>query len=146
MSLDLRGLCPLLQVFDMPASLAFYRDVLGFQIVQAAPPRPEGHTDNFGWVWLRRGDAELMLNTAYDPDAARPTIPDPDRMAAHEDTALFMGCADLDGAARHLGDLGVRFTAPTVTGYGMRQLYLKDPDGFNLCLQWPTDPPRPTAN
>ena len=26
----IRGLCPLLQVFDMPTSLRLYRDVLGF--------------------------------------------------------------------------------------------------------------------
>jgi catechol 2,3-dioxygenase-like lactoylglutathione lyase family enzyme len=41
MALDLRGVCPLLQVFDMPASLAFYRDVLGFTIVEAAPDADE---------------------------------------------------------------------------------------------------------
>ncbi len=32
------GVCPLLEVFDMPASLAFYRDVLGFEVVASAPP------------------------------------------------------------------------------------------------------------
>lgn len=38
MALQMRGLCPLLQVFDMPTSLAFYRDVLGFDFVQTSPP------------------------------------------------------------------------------------------------------------
>lgn len=33
----IQGLCPLMQVFDMPTSLAFYRDLLGFQVVQQAP-------------------------------------------------------------------------------------------------------------
>ena len=49
MSFELRGVCALLQVFDMPASLAFYRDVLGFSIIGSAPPRERG--DDFGWVW-----------------------------------------------------------------------------------------------
>ena len=31
MALDLRGMCPLLEVFDMPTSLGFYCDVLGFE-------------------------------------------------------------------------------------------------------------------
>ena len=31
------GLTPLIQVFDMPASLAFYRDKLGFEVVSASP-------------------------------------------------------------------------------------------------------------
>src|ERR1700758_5245128 len=34
MSLDLRGMTPLIQVFDMATSLKFYCDVLGFDIVQ----------------------------------------------------------------------------------------------------------------
>ena len=50
----LEGLCPLIQVFDMPRSLAFYRDLLGFDIVQQAPPG-----DSCDWVWLRSGSAEL---------------------------------------------------------------------------------------
>ncbi len=34
MGITVRGLCPLIQVFDMPRSLHFYRDVLGFEEVQ----------------------------------------------------------------------------------------------------------------
>jgi len=30
MAIDVRGMAPLLQVFDMPKSIAFYRDVFGF--------------------------------------------------------------------------------------------------------------------
>ena len=30
MGIELRGVCALLQVFDMPTSVRFYRDVLGF--------------------------------------------------------------------------------------------------------------------
>ena len=32
-NIDIRGLAPLLQVFDMPTSIKFYCDVLGFEIV-----------------------------------------------------------------------------------------------------------------
>jgi catechol 2,3-dioxygenase-like lactoylglutathione lyase family enzyme len=138
MALEYRGLCPLLQVFDMPASLAFYRDVLGFEIVDAAPPQGSAG-DRFDWVWLRRDSAELMLNTAYDPDAARPETEDPCRVAAHDDTALFIGCPDVDAAWRHLGERGLAAAPPTVAPYGMRQLFLKDPDGFTICFQWTAD-------
>ncbi len=34
MSIDLRGMTPLIQVFDMATSLTFYCNVLGFDIVQ----------------------------------------------------------------------------------------------------------------
>lgn len=33
MPVALSGIAPLLQVFDMPTSLAFYRDALGFEVV-----------------------------------------------------------------------------------------------------------------
>jgi catechol 2,3-dioxygenase-like lactoylglutathione lyase family enzyme len=134
MAIQIQGICPLLQVFDMPASLAFYRDVLGFEIVQAAPPGATG--DGFGWVWLRRDGTELMLNTAYDPDAERPSVPDRARVAAHDDTALFIGCPDVDAAYHHLLAHGLGVEKPVVTHYGMKQLYVKDPDGFGLCFQW----------
>ena len=138
MALEYRGLCPLLQVFDMPTSLAFYRDTLGFEIVEAAPPHGAG-SDRFDWVWLRRDSAELMLNTAYDPDAPRPEREDPARVAAHDDTALYIGCPDVDAAWRHLRDRGIAAGPPTVAPYGMKQLYLKDPDGFTVCFQWTAD-------
>ncbi len=76
MSLKFEGLCPLIQVFDMPASLRFYRDLLGFQVeMQSAPG------DDCDWALLRRDEANLMLNTAYEaPD--RPPMPTPPSSSA----------------------------------------------------------------
>ena len=34
MSIKVEGSAPLIQVFDMPTSVAFYRDVLGFSVVK----------------------------------------------------------------------------------------------------------------
>ena len=131
MALRLEGLCPLVQVFDMPTSIAFYRDVLGFEIVAQAPP--EG--DACDWAWLRHGTAELMLNTRYE-SYDRPPVPDPARVAAHDDTGIFIGCPDVDGAFRYLREKGLDVKEPVVQGYGMKQLYLKDPDGYSLCFHW----------
>jgi len=131
MPVDIRGLCPLLQVFDMPTAVHFYRDVLGFEVGSTSGPG-----DNFGWGLLKFGGTELMLNTAYDDDA-RPPAPDPARVAAHGDTILYFGCEDLDGAYQHLRAHGLDVNEPKVAWYGMKQLYLKDPDGYAICLQWP---------
>jgi catechol 2,3-dioxygenase-like lactoylglutathione lyase family enzyme len=137
MTLQFQYLCPLLQVFDMPASLAFYRDTLGMQLVSAAPDGVTG--DRYDWVWLKRDSTNLMLNTAYDPDAVRPPTPEPARVAAHDDTALFFGCADVDGMYAHLRAKGVTTDPPRVASYGMKQLFVSDPDGFNVCFQWPEE-------
>jgi len=103
MSIEVRGVCTLLQVFDMPTSVRFYRDVLGFEIVKTTPPR-EG--DQFDWGLLRLGDTELMLNTAHEQDK-RAAQPDPARIKAHRDVSLYFGCPDVEAAYRHLLDYGI---------------------------------------
>ena len=140
MSFTVRGVCPLLQVYDMPASLAFYRDVLGFEVVGASPAADQVSGDDFQWVWLRRDEADLMLNTAYDPDAERPAAPDPARVAAHDDTILYIGTPDVDAVFDHLRSHGLDVAPPQIAHYGMKQLYLKDPDGFGICFQWKAAP------
>ena len=69
MDIEIRGMAPLIQVFDMPTSLAFYRDVLGFEVADTSPAR--GPND-FDWARLRQGDTELMLNTAYEHERRPP--------------------------------------------------------------------------
>ncbi len=133
MALVVRGIAPLVQVFDMPRSVHFYRDLLGFELVSHAPFYAEGL---FHWCLLRRDGVEVMLNTAYD-EGERPEAADPARVAAHGDTCLYFGCPDVDGAYAHFVSLGVDLKPPRVASYGMKQLYLKDPDGFGICFQWP---------
>ena len=130
--MDIHGVAPLLQVFDMPTAIRFYRDVLGFEVRGRSGPG-----DDCGWVGLRLNGGEVMLNTAYDV-GKRPPTPDPARVAAHGDTCLFFGCKDLDAAYQHLRTLGVKLSEPKVAPYGMKQLWFSDPDGYGLCFQWPT--------
>jgi glyoxylase I family protein len=131
MPLDIRGLVPLLQVFDMPTSIHFYRDILGFEVVNTSRPG-----EHFDWALLRLHGVELMLNTAYESDQ-RPLVPDPNRIAAHADTGLYFGCPDVEGAYQQLGATGLDLKQPVIQTYGMKQLNVTDPDGYNLCFQWP---------
>lgn len=133
MSIIVESATPLLQVFDMPTSIAFYCDLLGFEIVSTSQPGPE-----FDWVLLRLNDVYLMLNTAYEKKT-RPGAPDPLRRAAHEDTGIFFRCPDVDAAYADLSSKGLKLKPPATQAYGMKQLYVTDPDGFNLCFQWPAN-------
>jgi glyoxylase I family protein len=129
--MDIHGIAPLLQVYDMPTAIHFYRDVLGFTVSATSEPG-----DNCNWVLLKLNGAELMLNTAYEADD-RPAVPDPPRIAGHGDTCLFFGCRDLDAAYQHLIAHGLRVKEPKIAPYGMKQLWFTDPDGYGLCFQWP---------
>jgi len=133
MAIEVRGIVPLLQVFDMPTAVKFYCDVVGFEVVMTdGKPAP-----NCDWILLRMQGFELMLNTAYEgPD--RPPAPVPARAAAHDDSCLFFGCPDVDGAYRHFREKGLELGEPKVAPYGMKQLWLHDPDGYGLCFQWGT--------
>ena len=131
MSIKIDGLTPLLSVFDMPTSLKFYRDILGFKVTQDT-----GQGDNSGWVMIQKDNVILMLNTAYDDDE-RPAAPDPTHHSVHKDTYLYFQCPNPDAAYEYLKSKGVSLDPPTVAHYGVRQLYLLDPDGYTLCFQWP---------
>src|SRR5690348_12294983 len=126
MALDVRGMTPLLQVFDMASSLKFYCDVLGFEIVMADSSTV---APNHNWVWLRLGGSDLMLNTAYEYEN-RPPTPDPLRINSHDDTCLYFGAPDVDAVYEHLMSRGIQVKKPQIAYYGMKQLYLHDPDGL----------------
>jgi catechol 2,3-dioxygenase-like lactoylglutathione lyase family enzyme len=138
MALDVRGLCPLLQVYDMPASVRFYRDALGFELVTTSPNL--GGDDKFHWCLLRLCGSEVMLNTAYEFDEERPVPPDPARVAAHHDTCIYLGAPDVDAVYEELRAKGLHLSPPKVAPYGMKQLYMRDPDGYGLCFQWSAEP------
>ena len=137
MPLHFTGLVPLLQVFDMAESIRFYRDLLGFEIVSHSPEIEAAEGRYIHWAWLRSGGAEVMLNTAYDA-GERPSSREGHRWRGHEDTGLFIGCPDVDGAYDYLRSKGLAVDRPVVAPYGMKQLYVRDPDGYSLCFQAPT--------
>jgi glyoxylase I family protein len=133
MAITFNGSAPLFEVFDMPTSFAFYRDAIGFEVVATSK---EIDTDpaEIGWAWLRLDDVDLMLNTAYD-EGKRPPVRDP-RHVFGRGVCFYIGCPDVDGAYEHLRARGVDVEPPRAAPYGMKQLYVRDPDGYNLCFQW----------
>src|SRR5687768_14729184 len=112
MPLRATSVTPLLQVFDMRASVALYTDVLGFELLQKH--EPDGH---LYWAMLKLGDAVIMLNAKYEDDQ-RPAVQPP--MPANSDVTLYFGCPDVDEAYEALFAMGVKVARPVVTYYGMK--------------------------
>ena len=130
------GLTPLIQVYDMAEAMRFYCSILGFEIVATSPEieAPEGRYCH--WAWLRLGGAELMLNTAYDA-GERPETRDAARWRGHGDTCLYIGCTDVDAVHAELTERGLTLRPVMIAPYGMKQLLLRDPDGYEICFQMP---------
>jgi glyoxylase I family protein len=133
MPISIKGSAPLLQVFDMPTSIKFYRDLLGFQLVDQSQPELG---DDCDWAMLGFDGGTIMLNTAYERDE-RPSAADPIRVAHHDDTIIFFGCPDVDAAFEYFRSKGVKVEKPIITKYGYKAISLADPDGFGLTFHWP---------
>jgi glyoxylase I family protein len=123
----MRGLTPLLEVFDMDTSLEFYRDVLGFEVLNISEER--------GWCMLSSGNVRLMLNTAYDEDE-RPPQPLPERVRWHRDVTLYLD-ADPHAVYRRLMESEWPVREPYVAPYGVLQVNVDDPDGYKLAFVQP---------
>jgi glyoxylase I family protein len=138
MAIELRDVCALLSVYDMPTAVNFYCNLLGFELVSRAPTcEVIDGVEHFHWCLLKTLHAQLMLNTEYD------TGERPSARPAHTDqpfgTWLFFGCPDVEGAYAQLQSAGVACEPPQLAPYGFRTLSLRDPDGHGITLQWSAD-------
>lgn len=122
MGITITGVAPMWEVFDLPASIAFYRDVLGFELVSG---------DDSWWCMLKLGEVTIMLNTAYERDE-RPAEPDPARVRGHADAELYFDTPDPGAVYARLREKGWRATEPKVMHYGFLEVTTSDPDGFVL--------------
>lgn len=119
----LHELVPLLFVDDISHSVAFYVDQLGFEMKLKWEPKGK-----LSWCRLERGNTALMLQLA---------IPDEDGTAKERCTGigLFFNCDDAQTIYEELLSKGLSLEPPCVAFYGMNQLFVKDPDGYELCFQ-----------
>lgn len=120
-TLRLRGLEPSLTVNDLPRSIAFYRDVLGF--VAGEEWREQGMLTG---IELRAGSVTFYLTQ--------------DDFAKGRDRTKGVGMRFRCYTAQDLDRLAAEITArggaldegPTDMPWGERQFLISDPDGFKL--------------
>lgn len=121
----LQHLVPMLNVADIDASLDFYRDMLGFEVVS-----DPAAVRQWRWATIRSGNTELMLSESRHEDA-KAEITDP-----HRDTSwpciFYFYPDDVVALYAHVIANGQEPTALEVSHYGMREFSLNDPDGHVL--------------
>lgn len=121
----IRELVPLMCVQDVARSLSFYRDRLGFTVVAAW--EPDG---KLAWCRLQRDNAAVMLQQATEEDG-----PADGRGRGVE---FFFICDDAGTIHADLSARGLRLDPPRIAFYGMKQVFVIDPDGYRLCFESPT--------
>ena len=132
--MTLKQLIPMLNVADIDRSLAFYRDLLGFEVVS----QPE-LVAQWRWATIRSGATELMISESESGPPAQ-AVSDP-----HADTGwpviFYFYPDDVTALYEHVVAGGASPTALEVTHYGMREFSLADPDGHMLSFGEDADAP-----
>jgi uncharacterized glyoxalase superfamily protein PhnB len=59
------------------------------------------------------------------------------RVLRHKDVSLYFEFADLDALYAHLRAKGGDLKPPAPKTYGLRQMSVNDPDGYELCFTAP---------
>ena len=121
----------ILAVADVEASVAFYRDRLGFEL--------EASYDDPPYATLALSGTRLSLAEQGHPAEDRPGValeapPDRSRMNA----LLVLEVEDCMAAYRELGEGGVEFLAePYSPPWGGHRCFAVDPDGYLVELEEP---------
>ena len=113
----LKSAVPILFVRDVPASAAFFKEKLGFEIdfLYGAPPF-------YGSV--SRGNARLHLRCVHEPNFAE--------LAAREVSLILatIEVSDVRGLFEELNERGVAFAqTPAKQDWGGTDFHVRDPDG-----------------
>ncbi|MGD9958875.1 VOC family protein [Nocardioides sp.] len=114
---------------DKEASLAFYRDLLGFEV--------RNDVGYNGMVWLTLGHPQQpSVSLVLNPPAADPGITDDERrtiaqmMAKGTYAMLSLSTPDLDATFTKLADGGAEIVQePIDQPYGIRDCAVRDPAG-----------------
>ena len=126
------GISPFFIVADVPASLSFYRDKLGFEVIFRGPS-PE---DEFFGI-VRRGGAKIMFKAlgviADGKEVSVEPVPNYKRKPAFSWDA-WLEVPDPDALAAEFASRGVRFSVPLgdADDDGVRGFLIEDIDGYGL--------------
>ena len=116
------GMTPLINVEDTPRSIEFYRDVLGFEVVNSM--EVEGAVR---WARVQSGAVSLMINQPEGADSTERRT----RGKEYSDVLFFFDVEDARAAQAELAEQGLTVDRPVHEPYGW-EFHLRDPDGYAL--------------
>jgi catechol 2,3-dioxygenase-like lactoylglutathione lyase family enzyme len=127
-------LATMLCVLDLERSLAYYRDLLGFAVLE--------REEHIALLSLDGGLLYLFLESPPTPD--KPGIHlSPPAPSANGSVILVLRVPDCRATYEELRARGVEFlTPPTEPPWGGRRCFAHDPDGFLVEVEEPPAPDR----
>jgi uncharacterized glyoxalase superfamily protein PhnB len=117
-----RQLWPLLTVQEIGRSVEFYCDRLGFVVVGQAESEGQIY-----WCRLERNGASIMLQQGEDEDGPA--------AGRGRGIAFYFVCDDVDLVYTELSSRGLQLKPPRVANYGMKQIFVEEPDGYSIYFE-----------
>jgi len=122
---------PFFMVTNMEASLLFYKEGLGFKLINQWTPRGK-----IEWCWLERDAVSVMLQEPRKPNAEQSG-------SLGGGVTITYQCVDALALYHEFSARSLTISEPFV-GNNLWVVGLKDPDGYRLEFASPTDVPEET--
>jgi|GraSoiStandDraft_36_1057302.scaffolds.fasta_scaffold865606_1 uncharacterized glyoxalase superfamily protein PhnB len=124
MTATLKKLTPNLMVEDVNRTVAFYQEVLGFELLTSVPE--EGQ---LAWAMLKRAGVELMFQTRASLTEELPGLRGKDIGGTF---TLYIDVEDIQGLYAAIRDKVTVVVDMHTTFYGAREITIEDCNGYIL--------------
>lgn len=113
---------PLLWVKNIEKSIRFYEEI-GFEISETWKPK-----EKIEWCRIEFHDAALMLQQTSNSETQQ-------QISEDNGIQLYFITDDVEVVYHQIRTRGIEVSPPKIEFYGMKQVFVTDPDGRTLCFE-----------
>lgn len=128
-------LTPNFEVRDIKETVKFYQNTLGFTLVMAVPETQDKvdqslvEGENYVYALVSKDNVELMFQRT---DSFKEDIKMSKKFPMGASVSFYMEIEGLDNFYNGIKNQVDEKTEPKTTWYGMKEFYIKDPNGYIL--------------
>ncbi|WP_321308082.1 VOC family protein [Marinifilum fragile] len=128
-------LTPNFQVKDIKETVNFYQSVLGFSLIMAVPETQDAieqfvaNNKEYVYALVSKDKVEMMFQRS---DSFKSDVKMAKDISLGASVSFYMEIDGLDNFYDEIKDKVSEITEPKLAWYGMKEFYVKDPNGYIL--------------